>query len=613
MKTKNYMVVLWVVVLLAQLVFTTPVLADDSTPPPAPTEEAVTPLPPTEEPVVEATTTPEPAATETPVEESASAEPVMTETPAEATTSPEPPATETSTLQDLPADTSLVVLSENGEVLPLATQEAAEVVAVADPIWCPVGVSPTPGANGCTSSFSSLSALVAGFVPTASGTIWIQNVPDTGSAVIINGSGNWATAKNYNLTLQGGWDLSSSGNISGTSTFSVPISITNWVGTVNVNDITVIGATGDGLKVQTTTGDINIHNITANYNSSRGVYLKSTSGNISMTGKNEISNNKGTGMDIQTSGAGNIVLQNMTVNNNGWWGALIMNSSVTGTVTLEGTNQFSNNYRRGLGIYSNGDIVVYNLTANNNGWGKDHLDFAAELNNRNVGSTGDIAVYGDNQFLGNAGGGLVIRTNGDVIISKSATFIGSPVYIAGAKSITEIQYAPTVSTTMQQSGTQVEFDLSCTTRGNYFATLPNEDKIQIVCPVSGKAIIKRLNNTALPGDLPVGYTYTSAFSLDILQSGKSISHISEGGRVNVSFDVPFIQPGITYTLLYWDNGTWIPLKDYMIDENGNPRQFNLHPDDPRMVLSGLKLVFEDGEPRLELSTNFPGIFVLVQR
>ena len=51
----------------------------------------------------------------------------------------------------------------------------------------------------------------------------------------------------------------------------------------------------------------------------------------------------------------------------------------------------------------------------------------------------------------------------------------------------------------------------------------------------------------------------------------------------------------------------------MLDENGNPRQFSLYPDDPRMVLSGLKLIFEDGTLRLELSTNFPGIFVLVQR
>ncbi|MBK6794525.1 MAG: hypothetical protein IPG80_18735 [Anaerolineales bacterium] len=205
MKTKLWTTVFVVglLILLTHFVWVTPALADDVTPPPVPTEEVVVEtLPPTEEPVAEVLPI-EPVATEEPVV----VEPVATEPP----TTEEPIPVDL--LQDLPADTSLVVLGENGEVLPLATQEAAEVIAIADPIWCPVNVSPTPGANGCTSSFASLSDLVAGFVPTGNGTIWIESGNQGGSAAIINGTtynfpgmiGNWSAAKSYDLTLQGGW------------------------------------------------------------------------------------------------------------------------------------------------------------------------------------------------------------------------------------------------------------------------------------------------------------------------------------------------------------------------------------------------------------------------
>jgi hypothetical protein len=51
----------------------------------------------------------------------------------------------------------------------------------------------------------------------------------------------------------------------------------------------------------------------------------------------------------------------------------------------------------------------------------------------------------------------------------------------------------------------------------------------------------------------------------------------------------------------------------MLDENGTPRSFDLHPDDPRSILSGLNFVFTGDSPRAEISTNFPGIFVLAQR
>ncbi|MGZ9223479.1 MAG: hypothetical protein ACXW4Q_15340, partial [Anaerolineales bacterium] len=117
---------------------------------------------PTEPPsATEAATEPPVVATEAPVE--------STPVPVEATSTPEPvqatPTEAADTAEDIPVTellsqvsegTDLVVLDANGEVLSLASQDAAEIIQVADPIWCPEGQTPTIGLNGCTASFASI-------------------------------------------------------------------------------------------------------------------------------------------------------------------------------------------------------------------------------------------------------------------------------------------------------------------------------------------------------------------------------------------------------------------------------------------------------------------------
>jgi hypothetical protein len=94
--------------------------ADDSAPPADPgTETGPVDSPPVEE------TVEEPAA---PAEE-------------ESLTLPE-------VLDAAPEGTEVVVLDESNEPLPLVTEEAAEAILTGDPVWCPEGQAPTPGANG---------------------------------------------------------------------------------------------------------------------------------------------------------------------------------------------------------------------------------------------------------------------------------------------------------------------------------------------------------------------------------------------------------------------------------------------------------------------------------
>src|SRR5688572_24476176 len=105
---------LWTLILalVASAVSTGPALADEGTPP----------------------------ATDTP----------STETPPTEETSP--PVAEI--LAAVPEGTDVIVIDEEGETAPLATQEAAETIVHGDPLWCPAGVAPKPGLGGCSPSFT---------------------------------------------------------------------------------------------------------------------------------------------------------------------------------------------------------------------------------------------------------------------------------------------------------------------------------------------------------------------------------------------------------------------------------------------------------------------------
>ena len=119
-----------------------------------------------------------------------------------------PAAREEDLLPSLPEGTDLVVIGSEGTPVPLSSEEAAEILYEGgDPIWCPSGVSPKPGIGGCTGTYTGLDDLIAdgSFQPTSSGTIWIEWGANTAGSVI-DGTGNWAGAETYALTIQGGWE-----------------------------------------------------------------------------------------------------------------------------------------------------------------------------------------------------------------------------------------------------------------------------------------------------------------------------------------------------------------------------------------------------------------------
>jgi len=298
---------------------------------------------PTEAPVEagsEGDTSSEGAATPLPTEEVA---PVTEETA---------PVLDSSILDQVPDNTTVTVLDTEGQSQPLATQDAADAIATSDPIWCPQGQDPIPGANGCTASFNSFDALLTFLSGNAAyqgaGIIYVQQGAYNGGESSIDFNSAAYDLSNINssdLTVTGGWNTSNNTlDPAGTSTFTIPILIgtdTNpWGGSLRINNITIQNTSGTGLTLHSQ-NDITLVNVNVT-NSANGAGAELNAGGEVTVSNSKFERNKTAGAIVRAGGDVNIV-----------------NSS------------FSNpaNARRqitGLDIISNGSVTLANVLANEN-------------------------------------------------------------------------------------------------------------------------------------------------------------------------------------------------------------------------------------------------------
>ncbi len=570
--------------------------------------------------------------------------------------------------QQLSANTEIMVLNANGDSEPLVTQEAADIIAQGDPIWCPEGTK--PGDIGCTPSYQSMADLLTfegTFINSqpVNGTIWIANglqSLETGP-ITIDGSiyTNWA---NYSITLQGGWNGTS---IGANSVFNVPIYIINWNANVTINHITVENASGSGLGITTNGSDVAI-------NESR--FRDNRAGSTIFPW--------GDGADISPNG-GNVTITNSAFNGNNWDGLYVVNSN---TISITNSRFNSNGHTNGAGGGLNAflvnsidihnseftDNLSYDITAYCNSGGPLIVSYPDAIPLFPTPVRLDIFVdryCNSSAFLAQPTatpsptmtatpmGSTLTPTatpTGTLLPTATPSFTSTPqptatriVIQTETASPTPIgAFTPTFTPTTLPRGlppiqphnpylggsssrpkSKGEFFLDCKLQPSFTYPLPNGDKVEIVCPSgfwSGKASISRLDNTTLPDKLPVGFTYTSAFLVNITKLSEparmvegeylreEVKVVPENGYIKASFRALGQE---TYSILYWDaiNNRWIPLKDFMLDENGSPHVFDLYPEDPdnvNKIISGVRQVTNPRDPRVEVSTNFPGIFVLAQ-
>jgi hypothetical protein len=287
---------------------------------------------------------------------------------AEGGDAPQPP-----TLSELPENTSVTVLNAEGEAQPLATQEAADAIAhTTDPIWCPEGQPPVPGANGCTPSFTSFTDLLTFLAGNAGfqgpGTIFVeQGAYGGGESVIDFNAYNLSNISSSTLTVQGGWNPST-GTVdpASTSTFGnvdvagsgvsiiIGSSTNPWGGSLIVNNLQIFAPSGTGLELHSQS-DINVSNVVVeNSTNGDGAHLNA-GGNVTINNSKFLRNQIG----MTINAGGNVAIANSEFSN-----PVNQRRQTTGLeVTSGGSVSLFNvlaigNRRRGVDINAGGRVSI---------------------------------------------------------------------------------------------------------------------------------------------------------------------------------------------------------------------------------------------------------------
>lgn len=419
-----------------------------------------------------------------------------------------------SVLNNVPANTTVQVLNAAGQTEPLATQAAAEAIVTSDPIWCPAAqATPTPGANGCTSSFSSFSALLtflAGNATyTGAGTIYVQQGAYQGGETVINFNNyNLSNISSANLTITGGWNTSTN-VVDNTTTsnfnnvaFVIGSAANPWGGSLSINNLalnfTPTGNSGTGITAVsamdinvanvtvmnsatgagadlTATNDVNIRDSKFDRNKTAGaiihagrdVAILNTSFSNPTNGRRQV-----TGVDI-TAGRG-VSLLNVLANTNRQAGATINaggrvsigSSFFSDTKAMQGSNFIG----YGLQVTTPDAIDLNAVTANDNFlWGASlNAGGAVSIANSffNANTTASPGFIDDTGLLVTSGGNVSLLN----VEANDNRLIGATIDAQGDVSVTDSRFNGNTGVTLDSAGNQTfhGYGLNVLTPGNIF-------------------------------------------------------------------------------------------------------------------------------------------------
>ena len=257
-------------------------------------------------------------ATEPPVE------PAPPTTTLEPTLVPEEPTAEATATEVVASasvidSTDLVILDEQGQSLIVGSQEAADVMATSDPVWCPEAITvPTPGANGCSPGYASIPALLAAMQAdpesfSQNGTIFLEKAEFTVPLVLDDSGASLGTSFNslslHNLTIQGGWNPAT-GSTSDQTVFAGPDvyvqvgSLSNpWIGALALNNISVTGSTLGQDNIVLYASNVALTNVSAEYSDRHGIAITASQpGTVDLNNVNASNNGHMEGSDPVGSG-----------------------------------------------------------------------------------------------------------------------------------------------------------------------------------------------------------------------------------------------------------------------------------------------------------------------
>jgi hypothetical protein len=446
-----------------------------------------------------------------------------------------------------PEGTDLVVLDENGQPLPLASEAAAATLIAGDPMWCPDGSTPADGvAGGCTLAFTKftgegglIEALNAN--PTiygGSGTIYVAYdynatvAGDAGNDIVFD-YGNIGLT---DLIFQGGWDFASN-SVVGTSTFDLGeksgLVFLDWgdyaspadLALKNINIINSAGLfIGTSAQVtenstpHVTTADVTLINVNVS-NTDFGTEVNTT-GDVTVIASafnsngNSDESGRATGLDIASDGM--VTLTGVTASYNNGDGVDIYGyyNEAPSSVLIE-NSVFDGNHSLdedwGFGVWlEGGDPTVKCSQFSNNEYG--------------------LGVYGSGTFT-----------------TDSNTFSDNRIY--------DIVYSDDITLVQANSGCGGD-------NGERGFTAQNNLVPQSFVPAPIIATSADLALDGLPGALPDGKTFAAAANVKLTQDGAEVGASSVGVEASIEIPAGMEAP---FTLLFWDGSKWVEFAFTVVD------------------------------------------------
>lgn len=396
---------------------------------------------------------------------------------------------------------------------------------------------------------------------------------------------------------------------------------------------------GIGLQAGTSLGDVWLINVTATGNDV-GALAGSEDGNVTVT-VGSYSDNGSIGLEAGTM-QGTVTLDNVVANNtlggpDQAIGAIIGN--LDGSITIMGSI-FNGNTEKGLYVQSTGvatdpDVTLLGVTALDNGWKGAYITYVApcgtptggvnvSVNSGDFETNGGFGIYAaigpdgtlttvTAPILGDNGGatGLSIY---DILVDNSVSPCPPP---EEPKSKPEPKPYHMVEVP-ETGGMPVE--QNCRDYSGTVLILPGEDRATLNCPATGSSNLLALVQEALPGVIPQGTEFVSAFQFILMDGDQPVTLLSNGGSLGLAFKLPKdATPNDHYAILYWDptsnNGTggWMELPRYTERLDGVPLSYALHPDltpdDHLRILSGTRTLGD----YVKATVNYTGVFVLIKK
>lgn len=417
----------------------------------------------------------------------------------------------------------------------MVTTEASAVYVAGDPQWCMAGYTPADdpaGGTYCTAKFTKFTG-VGGLIEELTnglgidagpGTIYISYDYDTAAAGddIDHITFDYGDVSLTDLVVQGGWDFAQN-KVVGTSTISLGFGFS----------LEFLDWGGHGTPGSLTLKDIII-----------------TNGNGLFVG------------DYSDYTTADVALENVDVIDTEY-GAYI---ETEGNVEITDSG-FNNSKDDGLFVYSYlGDITLTRV------WSEDNFGDGAYLETCDCGS-GNIFVE-SSAFVKNGGRGLVSYASGNITIKNiyaELNEIGG-VELDNCAGFFFSSCTNTNPATITMSGTKL--------------ILENGNNLVIPCPMEGSASLTDHSQDDLPGSLPDGTTFksafVSAFSDEVSANGKLDKYVL------ISFVIPEGVDPSALVILFWDGAQWVEVKGAFVRN-------------------------EDGTSYFEAYVDYAGIFVLAQK